>query len=50
MIELRVKKIWAVIPEELYSELQKRGKFGNNWDSWISNLISKSLEEEDFND
>jgi hypothetical protein len=42
------RKIRAMIPSELYEKLQKLGFFdsGFNWDSWITQLILKKLEDE----
>lgn len=40
------KKIFGMIPTSVFDELVKRDKFNNNWDAWLSEAISKALEEE----
>ena len=43
------KKIYACVPIEVYSKLQAKGKFGNNFDEWLVKAIIKKLEEENEN-
>ncbi|MBI2084676.1 MAG: hypothetical protein HYT70_03655 [Candidatus Aenigmarchaeota archaeon] len=49
MENLKFKKIYAVIPLELWIQLANSGKFNNDFDSWIAQLISDALEDENEN-
>jgi len=42
----QLKKISAVIPVRLYSELQSNGMFNENWDAWLAEAILAKLREE----
>ena len=40
----RFKKIHALIPDSLYEKLSQQNKFSDNWDAWLSKIISEALE------
>jgi hypothetical protein len=42
----QLKKISAVIPVRLYSELQSHGMFNENWDAWLAEAILAALREQ----
>ena len=42
----KFRKIKALVPEELFELLKTHNKFNNEWDSWISKIIIKTLKEE----
>jgi len=42
----RLKKIFALIPEELFDEISQRNLFNSNFDAWITEAILAKLEKE----
>jgi len=47
MEQLRLKKIFAIVPAELYEELQRRNKLSTDFDSWLAEAIQEKLQRED---
>jgi len=47
MNQIKLKKIFAIVPAELYEELQKRNKLSINFDSWLAEAITEKLQRED---
>ena len=50
MEQLKLKKIFAIIPEELYQDLQRRNLLSVNFDSWLAEAITEKLQREDEQD
>lgn len=42
----QMKKVSAVIPTRLYSELQSHGMFNETWDAWLAEAILDKLRKE----
>lgn len=45
-METKFKKIYALIPEQLWLQLRDVGKFNPSFDSWIAKIISDALRKE----
>jgi hypothetical protein len=45
--EIRFKKIFGLIPDELFNELSNRNMFKENWDSFLTSAIRSKLKEVD---
>lgn len=41
-----IKKIYAMIPDELFLRLSANDKFKDDWDDWIAMIINQALDEE----
>jgi hypothetical protein len=42
----KLKKVFALIPESLFEEMQKRGLFYSGFDTWAAQAFSEKLEKE----
>ena len=42
----KLKKIFAIIPEELYYKLVEANKFNSNFDEFVARAIEKALDKE----
>lgn len=44
--DFRFRKLMGMIPQELYSELQSKYKFGKTWDNWLTLALRERLNKE----
>jgi len=42
----KLKKLFCVVPKELFDELDRRGILKNDFDNWMISAISEKLERE----
>lgn len=47
---MNFKKIFGLIPAELFEELSNKNMFKENWDSFLTSAIRSKLKEVDGND
>ena len=47
--EMRFKKIFGLIPIELFDELSNRNMFKEDWDSFLTSAIRSKIKEVDSN-
>jgi len=43
----KLKKIFALIPEELFDELSQRNLFNSNFDAWVTEAIIEKLKRQE---
>jgi hypothetical protein len=48
--DFRFKKVFGLIPVDLFDKLSSQNKFKDNWDSFLTAAIREKLEKEAIDD